>query len=84
MPDQFQAFNNDYITVAAIVMYAIEFVADKIPYFDSLWDAIHIAIRPAEQRPTTACDASYGLTSWMSNRESPSMVIARPPSEFSG
>src|SRR4030095_1171211 len=46
LPDQFQAFNNDYIILAAIVMYAIEFFADKIPYFDSLWDAIHTAIRP--------------------------------------
>src|SRR4029453_5660986 len=46
LPDQFQAFNNDYIILAAIVMYVIEFFADKIPYFDSLWDAIHTAIRP--------------------------------------
>src|SRR5678815_5986931 len=46
LPQQFQAFNNDYIILAAIVMYAIEFFADKIPYFDSLWDAIHTAIRP--------------------------------------
>jgi hypothetical protein len=31
---------------AAIVMYLVEFLADKIPYFDSLWDGIHTAIRP--------------------------------------
>jgi len=43
---QFEAFNNDYIIIAAVVMYAIEFFADKIPYFDSLWDAVHAAIRP--------------------------------------
>jgi len=27
-------------------MYAMEFVADKIPYVDSTWDAISTAIRP--------------------------------------
>jgi hypothetical protein len=46
LPHQFQAFNNNYIILAAIVMYVVEFFADKIPYFDSLWDAIHTAIRP--------------------------------------
>lgn len=46
LPDQFQVFNNDFVIGAAIVMYAIEFFADKIPYFDSLWDAVHTAIRP--------------------------------------
>lgn len=28
------------------VLYALEFVADKIPYLDSTWDAISTAIRP--------------------------------------
>ena len=46
LPEQFQIFNNDIVIVAAIVMYIVEFFADKIPYFDSLWDAIHTAIRP--------------------------------------
>jgi len=34
--------------VLAVVsfMYAMEFVADKIPYIDSTWDAISTAIRP--------------------------------------
>jgi hypothetical protein len=31
---------------AAVVMYLVEFLADKIPYFDSLWDGIHTLIRP--------------------------------------
>lgn len=30
----------------AALLYAIEFVADKIPYVDSSWDAISTAIRP--------------------------------------
>ncbi|HET8960210.1 DUF4126 domain-containing protein [Nocardioides sp.] len=35
----------DVLTAAAL-MFALEFVADKIPYVDSTWDAISTAIRP--------------------------------------
>jgi hypothetical protein len=35
----------DVLAVAAF-MYVMEFVADKIPYVDSTWDAISTAIRP--------------------------------------
>jgi hypothetical protein len=34
------------VLVAAGVLYAIEFVADKIPYLDSTWDAVSTVIRP--------------------------------------
>jgi hypothetical protein len=34
------------VIVAAVVMFALEFVADKIPLFDSLWDTVHTVIRP--------------------------------------
>lgn len=46
LPSQFQVFNHEVVIGAAIVMYLIEFLADKIPYFDSLWDGIHTLIRP--------------------------------------
>ena len=61
LPPQFQAFNNDIVIGVAIAMYLIEFFADKIPYFDSLWDAVHTAIRPvggALIAVTTLGDAS--------------------------
>jgi hypothetical protein len=35
------------VLVAAAVMYLIEFVTDKIPYVDSIWDTVHTIIRPA-------------------------------------
>ena len=35
------------VLVVAAVLYAVEFVADKIPYIDSTWDAISTAIRPS-------------------------------------
>lgn len=34
------------VLVAAALLYAIEFVADKIPWLDSTWDAISTAVRP--------------------------------------
>jgi hypothetical protein len=46
LPAQFDVFNNRVVIGVAIVMYVVEFFADKIPYFDSLWDLIHTAIRP--------------------------------------
>ena len=33
------------ILLPAAALFAIEFVADKIPYVDNVWDAVHTAIR---------------------------------------
>jgi hypothetical protein len=46
LPPQFKVFDNDIVIGAAIVMYLVEFVADKVPWFDSIWDAVHTVIRP--------------------------------------
>jgi hypothetical protein len=46
LPDQFRVFDNNVVIGAAVVMYVIEFFADKIPWVDSLWDAVHTVIRP--------------------------------------
>jgi hypothetical protein len=46
LPPQFEVFNNDVVIGAAIVLYVVEFFADKIPYVDTLWDMLHTAIRP--------------------------------------
>jgi hypothetical protein len=32
--------------LALVLLYVVEFFADKIPYFDTLWDIVHTAIRP--------------------------------------
>lgn len=34
------------VLVVAAILFAIEAVADKIPYLDSTWDAVHTFIRP--------------------------------------
>ena len=46
LPEQFRVFDNDFVIGAALVLYVVEFVADKVPWVDSLWDAIHTLIRP--------------------------------------
>jgi hypothetical protein len=47
LPPQFGVFDHDVVIGVAIVMYLVEFLADKIPYVDSLWDLVHTGIRPA-------------------------------------
>ncbi len=46
LPPEFQAFNNNFIIILAIVLYLCEFAADKIPAFDTVWDSVHTIIRP--------------------------------------
>jgi hypothetical protein len=37
---------NPWVIGVAAAAYAAEFVSDKIPWFDSLWDGIHTVVRP--------------------------------------
>lgn len=46
LPDQFRGFEHPAIIGIALAMYVLEFVADKIPWVDSVWDAVHTVIRP--------------------------------------
>jgi hypothetical protein len=46
LPEQFKVFDNPWVIGAAAVLYVIEFVADKVPWVDSIWDSVHTLIRP--------------------------------------
>jgi Domain of unknown function (DUF4126) len=46
LPEQYRVFDNDLVIGVALVLYVVEFVADKIPWVDSMWDAVHTVIRP--------------------------------------
>ena len=46
LPDQFKAFDHPWLIGAAGALYVIEFVADKVPWVDSIWDSVHTLIRP--------------------------------------
>jgi len=46
LPEQFKVFDNNWVIGVAGVLYVVEFVADKIPWVDSIWDSVHTLIRP--------------------------------------
>jgi len=45
LPGDLAVLSHDWIIALAAVLYVIEFVADKIPAVDSVWDAIHTFVR---------------------------------------
>ena len=46
LPPPLQVLSSPWILGISLALYAIEFLADKIPYVDTVWDAIHTVIRP--------------------------------------
>ena len=46
LPPSFAVFDSDVVIAVALALYVVEFVADKIPWVDSAWDAVHTLIRP--------------------------------------
>jgi hypothetical protein len=46
LPDSLQVLANPFVLGIAITLFVVEFIADKIPYVDSVWDAVHTFIRP--------------------------------------
>src|SRR5262245_2677161 len=45
LPGELVVLTNRWVIATALALYAIEFLADKIPLVDSTWDAIHTFIR---------------------------------------
>lgn len=45
LPDQLHVIEHPWVLAASGIMLVGEFVADKVPAFDSLWDALHTFIR---------------------------------------
>jgi hypothetical protein len=41
-----EIFGRTEFLVIAAILAAIEFVADKIPYVDNVWDSVHTVLRP--------------------------------------
>lgn len=46
LPAEYAIFDNEWVIGTAIVLYLVEFVADKVPWVDTLWDSVHTIIRP--------------------------------------
>jgi hypothetical protein len=45
LPEQLQVLTHPWVIGCAGFMYVMEFIADKIPGVDSVWDALHTFIR---------------------------------------
>ncbi|MEW5977164.1 MAG: DUF4126 domain-containing protein [Acidobacteriota bacterium] len=45
LPSQWQVLGEFWVLAVAGVLFLVEFVVDKIPYADNLWDAVHTFIR---------------------------------------
>ena len=45
LPGELQALDNWWVIGVALGLYAVEFFADKVPYVDTVWDAVHTFIR---------------------------------------
>ena len=46
LPSSFDLLGRSWVIGLAAGLFVLEFLADKIPWIDSLWDAIHTLIRP--------------------------------------
>lgn len=46
MPPELEILANPWILGLAGVLYAVEFVADKVPFVTPVWDSVHTFIRP--------------------------------------
>jgi hypothetical protein len=46
LPDSLQVLSHPIVLGVALTLFIVEFIADKIPYVDSAWDAVHTFIRP--------------------------------------
>lgn len=46
LPSELHVLAHPLVLGIACFLYVVEFLADKIPYVDTLWDAIHTFIRP--------------------------------------
>ena len=46
LPEDLQVLSHPLVLAIAGVLYVMEFLADKVPFIDSIWQAVHTFIRP--------------------------------------
>jgi hypothetical protein len=46
LPGELKVLSNLLIIIIAVLIFLVEFVADKVPFVDSAWDSVHTFIRP--------------------------------------
>lgn len=46
LPGGLDILSHPLVIAVLVIIFAIEFIADKVPYVDSAWDSFHTLIRP--------------------------------------
>ncbi len=46
LPEHLRILSHPVVLGIAAILYLLEFLADKVPYIDSIWQAVHTFIRP--------------------------------------
>ena len=64
LPSGLQVLSHPWVLGVAIALYLIEFLADKFPYFDTIWDAVHTFIRPPAAALLTYAAAGAAPAEW--------------------
>ena len=64
LPQSLHVLSHPVIQVVAVVFYLVEFLADKIPYVDTVWDAIHTFIRPPAAALLASSAAGAAPAEW--------------------
>ena len=64
LPLGLQILSHPWVLAIAIALYLLEFFADKIPYFDTFWDALHTFIRPPAAALLTFAAAGGAPPEW--------------------
>jgi hypothetical protein len=64
LPATLEALAHPWVIGIAVALYALEFLADKIPYVDTAWDAIHTLIRPPAAAILAYASAGAAPAQW--------------------
>jgi hypothetical protein len=64
LPPSLHALAHPAVLGIAVVLYLVEFFADKVPYVDTAWDALHTFIRPPAAAFLAYSAAGAAPTQW--------------------
>jgi Domain of unknown function (DUF4126) len=64
LPQNLQVLAHPWVLSIAVFLYLVEFLADKIPYVDTVWDVVHTFIRPPAAALLTFAAAGGAAEEW--------------------
>src|SRR5260370_24719155 len=79
LPPKLQVLSHPWVLGIALALYLLEFFADKIPYLDTAWDAIHTFIRPPAAALLAYAAAGGAAPEWRLGAALMAGVIALTP-----